>query len=118
MVQQVELYQNCISNPTFVIPNAGTTSNAIRINGLLPVGLRFPAAFTGATVALEESVDGTTWTPIRINGDSGDFSVAVTVSKTVVFSNAVPLVGFLNLRIRSGSNEAAERSVGLICRPI
>lgn len=118
MVVPIANFQSCITNTPFTIAISQPNSTAIQLNGLLPVGLRFPAAMTGSTVTLEESVDGTNWSPIRINGDAADFSVTVTASKTVVFANAIPLAGFEYLRIVSSSNEAAERSVGLICRPI
>lgn len=118
MVVRIDRFQSCVVNESAVISAAGTQSTAIRASGLLLTGLRFPASMTGTALSLQESVDGVTWTTIRINGEASDFAVTVAAGSTVVFANAVPLTAFEYLRLVSNSPEAAERSIGVLCRPI
>lgn len=97
-----------------------TIANAATVSGLLDMGgyeithLRFPSAFTGATVTFESTNDsGTTW--LDVNGPS----------VTVVASDYVPLTtdansrgteGLRFVRLKSASAEGAARTVGVVLK--
>lgn len=101
---------------TVTILSGQTDSNAIDLQGHTVVGLRMPAAFTGATVTLMEAkLPGDTFSPINPSGVGATYPV--TASQTIgIPSNNAACAS--QLKIRSSSSEAADRSIIVISRVI
>jgi hypothetical protein len=104
---------------TATIANAATTSDEVALeNGASPLGLIFPAAFTGATVTLKSRWDSTVGavTVQSITGGS-DYTVTVAVGKYVPLDPRI-VKGIRNLTIVSSGAEAAARSIGVVFDPL
>jgi hypothetical protein len=80
------------------------------------VGILMPSAFTGATIELEGSIDGTNFYDIY-NTDGSALSITVGTDRLIAL---VPsdLACVRYLRIVSASSEAAERTINIIVRPL
>jgi hypothetical protein len=59
------------------ILNAGTTSNAVKVDGVLVTGVGIPSGFDGGNLAFTGSYDGVTYQTIL---DQGGTALAVTVT--------------------------------------
>lgn len=97
------------SYSTFTIANGGTTSNALLLGkerALLSI--QFPAAFTGATVAVHGSIDGTNYKALYMDGSA--VSVTVTVSTTHQI-NPRATYGLHSVKLVSAGAEGAERTI-------
>ncbi|MCP4899733.1 MAG: hypothetical protein GY906_22435 [bacterium] len=94
---------------TATIANGQTTSEEIQTNGYAALGVLMPGAFTGTSLTLLQSFDGTTWTAVY-DSDGGQVSISVAASRFIVLdpSTMAPLTRF---KVVSGSSEAAERSL-------
>lgn len=101
-----------------VIPNAQTTSQAISLNGMTPVGIEMPGTFTGATLAIHASntVDGT-YKPIYIALGATPLSYAVAASRYIAI-DPIQLQGAQFIKLVSGSSEGAERTLILTMKGI
>lgn len=101
---------------TVTILSGQTDSDAIDLQGATVVGVRMPAAFTGATITLlEAKLTTDTFSPIDPSGIAGTYPV--TVSRTI----SVPAqnTACANcLKVRSASSEGADRSIVVISRVI
>lgn len=94
---------------TLTIANGAATSTALALGQTASaVVIEFPAAFTGATVAIHGTVDGTNYKPVYYAGAA--LSVTVTVS-TIHVLPAEKLLGLSSIKLVSASNEAAARSI-------
>jgi len=101
------------SQKTATIANGQTVSDAVYIGDKLPVTLLMPAAFTGATVSFQGSLDGATYQAVNVGGAA--YSETVTASKNVTLDPSV-FAGFRYVKVVSASAEAAARSVGVVAR--
>ena len=111
-------YGTILTEQTVTIANGAATSNAIVTNGLIIVGVRFPATIpSGSPLVLQEAAIGSsTWTTVRINAGV-DLTVTPVASRTIVFDNAIVVAGFDQLRFVASENQAAERTFIVLCRP-
>lgn len=103
-------------NQTVTIAESGTTSTAANLDGLAVMGFIIPAAFTGTTMTLLGSDDGTNFYSL-VNASGTALSVTVVASSYMLMS-ATDLMGMRYLKLVSGSSEAAARSVGIITRSV
>lgn len=90
---------------------SGTTSDSIDVRGRAPIGFILPATFTGATVKVQASVNGTNFHDLYYNG------VLVSFPATVSTWQALPpaaLAGVGFIRLVSSSTEAANREIRII----
>jgi len=104
---------------TLTIANAATTSDEAALeNGASPLGLVFPATFTGATVTLK-SRWGAAGSEVVVQqiGGGGDYTVTVAVGKYVPLDPRV-VKGIRNLTIVSSAPEGGARSVGVVFDPL
>lgn len=95
---------------TATIPNAGTTSATITMEGgRIPVALELPSALTGTTLTFKACTasDGT---PVALYYESTAYSVTVGISRYVALNRAA-FEGVKYLQIVSGSSEGAERII-------
>jgi hypothetical protein len=107
-----------ISNITVKWTAAGTTSDVCGgAQGLSIVGVIFPAVFAGATITLQTSPDGVTFTPLNYSPGDGT-SVAVSLPKvlsTCVAVDPVKTLSLQYLKVVSASSEAAGTQLKLVC---
>jgi len=96
------------------ISDNATNSSAVQCDGLLLSGIVFPAAMTGTTVTFDFSFDGTNFVDV-VETDGTEVSYSVSAGNVVRVDPsgwAFASPGFL--RVTSGSNEAADRTINLI----
>jgi hypothetical protein len=99
-----------------VIANGSTTSNAVDLGVSAPdgglVGFVMPAAFTGASVSFQVSVDDSTYQALNDSANSA-VSVTVTAGKTYGFKADVRscFVGFRFIKFVSASSEGGARTI-------
>ena len=101
------------SQKTATIANGQTVSGAVYIGDKLPVTLLMPAAFTGATVSFQGSLDGSAYQAVNVGGAA--YSETVAASKNVTLDPSA-FAGFRWIKVVSASAEAAARSVGVVMR--
>lgn len=91
---------------------AGTTSSAaIDMEGFIPVGIVFPATFTGATVTIKTSQDTTSANFKTLQYDGADVTLTASDGKYCQFK-PVEAWGILRyIKIVSASTEAATRNI-------
>lgn len=103
------------TNPsaTILIANGAQESAVISCGGMSLVGIILPAAFTGTalTFLASDAVDGT-YVPVRVTTSGTALSYTVAQG-TYVAIDPKDFYGVQFLKIRSGSAEAAQRT--LIC---
>lgn len=92
-----------------VIPAASNVTPAIHIKTRTLAGFYFPVAMTSASVAIEVSPDGSQWfqTPTSL----GTYAVA---SDTYQAVDPAYFVGVAYVRLVSGTNEAANRTLKVV----
>ncbi len=95
-----------------VISSSGTVSTAASLNDFTLCGFILPAAFTGAAVTFQGSVDNVTFSTIY---DSSDAAIGATVTQGRAYSlNLIDFLGYPYIKIVSGSAEGAERTIQLL----
>tara|TARA_R100001086_G_scaffold146244_1_gene77340 strand:+ start:143 stop:475 length:333 start_codon:yes stop_codon:yes gene_type:complete len=99
---------------TATIASGQTTSDVVDTLGLAIAGIKFPAAFTGSTVSVQFSLDGTNFYDVKTSAAG-----ALTFSKSVddwtvldPYTHAYSVGGYVKLV--SASSESAERKIDLI----
>jgi hypothetical protein len=100
---------------TATIASGETASNVIDTKGMALAGVRFPAAFTGATVTIQYSLDGTA----NMNTVNNAAGAAITFTKALngwcaVDPYTFALVKGGYIKVVSASSEAAERQIDLV----
>lgn len=95
---------------------AGTTSSAtIDLEGFIPVGIVFPATFTGATVTITTSADTTTANFKTLQYDGADVTLTASDGKYCQLK-PVEAWGILRyIKVVSASTEAATRNLKIFC---
>lgn len=106
---------------TVTIASGASLSGAANIAGRDVVGIVMPAAWTAAALTFQGSADGSAYNDVH---DSGGTEVSYTVAASrYVHLGDGALRGMQGLKVRSGTsgtavNQAAERSIVLLLRPI
>ena len=101
---------------TVTIANGATESDAIDLQGATVVGIRMPAAFTGATITLlEAKLTTDTFVPINPSGTGATYPVTVSETIGIPPGNAACANC---LKVRSASSEGGARSIVVISRVI
>lgn len=98
---------------TATIASGQTVSGAVYLGDKLPVAVRMPASFTGASITFQGSPDGVTYQAINLGGAA--YAESVAASKDVQLDPSV-FVGYRYLKIVSASAEGAERSLTVLTR--
>lgn len=96
------------------IAASSTTSRAAVLGGGTVVGIIFPAAMTGTSVTFQGSADGQNYFPLY-NISGIELSASVVAGAWVAFEPS-DLASVNNIKIVSGSTEAASRDIQLVCR--
>ena len=86
-------------------------SSAADLHGLTLVGIQYPATMTSSTATFSVSTDGTT------------YRLLTGISSTITASNQDPLTpsdfaGVRYVKIITDSGEGADRTLGLVVRPV
>lgn len=98
------------------VANAGTTSQAIDIGELVPVGLITPSALTSVSATFQVSLDGSTYATLRLDdGSAYTVTVAASYHQQLDYQH---FLGFKYLKVVLGSAEAAARTLKLLLRPM
>jgi len=106
-----------IGTRTATIPNAGTTSPAVSLNGATLVGIITPAALTGTALTFQASPTLTgTYSPVYATGGT-QVSYTVGTSRYIVIP-AQDMAGVQFVKVVSGSTEAAARDITLVVREV
>ena len=103
------------------IANGASQSQAIDLDGFVPVGLLLPSAWTAAAITFLASGDNTTFVPVY-EADGTELTATASTSRQVVLDPA-KFAGIRYLKLRSGTasaavNQGADRVIGVISRPI
>lgn len=98
---------------TATIASAASLSGPVCVGAGVPLAVQMPAAFTGAELTFQGSVDGTTYQNV-VDGGS-EVSVTVAASQNVPLPASV-LAAFTFIKLRSGTAavptaEAADRTL-------
>lgn len=94
----------------FTIANGATVSDALELNGGTLVGLQIPVAMTGATLAIQCSLDGgATWFAVK---DAAGTAKTVVANATGFYKfPPADFDGIYWLRFVSSSAEGADRTL-------
>jgi hypothetical protein len=104
-----------VTQRPFTIANGATASGEIEMAGLVPVGIIFPAAFTGATVSFKNAaVSG--GTPLPLNREDGTLITVTVATSTQVKLNPLDFAGCTFLTVVSASTEGQNDSCILLAR--
>ncbi len=102
------------------ISESTTVSTAVAINGYKVVAVALPAALTGTALAFQiDPGDGTYRSVETYEGT--ELSITVAASKVVLVGaekNDQPYLVGANIKVVSGSAEAADRIIWLLCVPL
>lgn len=117
MVDKTQFGELVDVNETVSIASGQQTSDAVDTRGMVLVGVRMPAAFTGTalTFVSGESFAGTYQDVYNSAGTA--LSATVAASRTVIF-NPTDLAGLQFIKLKSGSAEGADRTITLILRAL
>lgn len=102
---------------TAIIPANGTTSQAMDLSGTVLVGIDMPAVFTGTSLAV--------WTLNIVTGLYAAAKDATGAAITIAVSAGTPIVldpsiyaGLRFIQLVSNATENAQRTIGLVTRPV
>jgi len=111
------------TNPIISYDNSATilsgqqNSSGVLIGGMTLCGIIMPAAWTAASLTLQMSIDnGATWTDVFDN-DGTPISLTVAASRYVKL-NPADFAGINFVRLVSSVNQAADRSIVIVARPV
>jgi hypothetical protein len=105
------------------ITSGQTVSGEVDLRGLILIGVQFPAAFTGVTLAFQSAEvptkEGGVYAPVSLSTGAGA-AVAVSLTAapaTTVFCNFQPM-GNCMMKVVSGAAEAADRDIIIYVSPL
>ena len=100
---------------TVTIASGQQISGVLDTFGMSLVGIRMPAAFTGTTLTFQESNSSTGTFRDVYNASGNQLSIPVSTNRTILFTPS-DFAGLRYVKIKSGSSEAADRSINVILR--
>jgi len=110
--QKEDYIQSRIDYETVTIAESGTVSTAIQLDGVVPIGIIIPAAFTGTAMKFQFSHDDSTYTALY-NTSGSEVSITVGTSRWIGLDKE-DFIGAKSFKCVSGSSEAAERTVTIV----
>lgn len=109
--------QDSVRTLELAIASGAATSQAVDLRGHVPIALTTPAALTSTSAELQASLDdGATWLPVY-DRSGNKYSAALAANRWV----AIPpgdIAGLPLVRLVTNSNEAAARTLKLVCRAL
>jgi hypothetical protein len=105
-----------------VIASGASLSAEVDLNGLVCVGIEMPGTWTAAGLTFKGG--NTSGALLNVYSDGGtEYSKTVDASRAVYLETVNPLLPWRYIQVRSGTsgtavNQAAERTIKLICRPV
>ena len=96
---------------TVTIASGAAVSSTIEHKGMARGAYQLPAAFTGTGMTFEVSNNATTWAALKNSAGTSVSSVTVAADSVLPFPTEV--FNFRYFRLKSGSNEAADRSIAV-----
>lgn len=91
------------------VSESATVSSAIQLDGVVPIGIILPAAFTGTAMKFQFSHDDVTYTALY-NTSGTEVSITVGTSRWIGLDKE-DFLGAKSIKLVSGSTEAADRSI-------
>jgi hypothetical protein len=106
--------------PPVTIALNGSLSGAVRLAGMLLVGLVMPAAWDAANLTFQGSIDNVTFN--NVYDDAGTEKTAVAAASRHLLIVAADFAGIEWLKVRSGTAgtpvvQTAARTITLVVRP-
>lgn len=111
-----------LTSKTATIANGASLSDTVDCGeGLFPVALIIPGAWTPADITFQASIDGTNFSNLY-DEDANEITVTANTSRFIVLTPS-EWVGVRYLKIRSGSaaapiNQTAERTITVVVRQV
>lgn len=102
------------ANVSVTISSGGSTSNEATLQGKRIAAIIMPAAFTGANLTFQASIDGSTWYDIY-NSSGSQVTCTVGTDQWIAISPQ-DFAGVSRLKVVSDDTEAAERTITLVVR--
>jgi hypothetical protein len=101
----------------FTIASGASISDSLDLEGKIPVAVIMPAAWTAAVLTFQISMDNSNW--YDLHDRYGEITQSVAAEVISVLEPA-SFLGARYLKVRSGTsgtgvNQAAERSMTLVC---
>lgn len=114
-------YAGIFSTETATIASGASLSGSIDLTGRILVAVQMPSAWTAASITFQASNDGTTFDNVYDTAGT-ELAATVAASRYVVFDPA-DLASVRWIKLRSGTsgtpvNQAAERTLTLVARPV
>ena len=102
---------------TATIANAASLSDAVDLQGCRLTGLRFPAAWTAASVTFQVSEDDVTYGDLY--NDSGEVTYSTAAASRCISLLAEDFLSWRYVKVRSGTsgaavNQGADRTLVLV----
>lgn len=110
--QNYDYVQPRIDYDTVTIASGQTVSTAIQLDGMIPIGIIMPAAFTGTAMKFQFSQDDSTFTALY-NVSGNEVSITVGTSRWIGLDKE-DFYGAKSMKLVSGSTEAVERTITIV----
>jgi hypothetical protein len=103
---------------TCVISNGQTTSGVVDLpNGYALVAIVTPSVLDNATLTFQAQADGSNWVNVFYEGTQYSITAATNAARHIALDPRV-FASADRLRIVMGGSAAADRTIGLVYRPI
>lgn len=96
------------------IANGGTTSGAVPVNGKMIAGIDLGPTLTGTSLGILNAIDGLNY---RAAYDNTGAAISWTVAGNRYLKFDPPLLGYVSIKLLSGSAEGADRTLGVVMVP-
>lgn len=109
-------FQSRRETTTATIAINQTTSGAVSLGGGTLVGIQMPAAFTGTSIGLMVTLDGTNY--VDVYDLSGNLLAITVAADRYISLDPGVYIGLETIKIKSGSTELAARTITLVVKPV
>lgn len=99
-----------------IVPNGGTESNLVELNGHALIGVATPGALTSTTGELQTSIASGSFLPVYDREDT-KYTLALGTNRYIALPPG-DIAGLHNVRLKVGSAEGADRTFKLLVRKL
>ena len=99
------------------ISSGETTSDAVNLYGVTPVGFILPAGMTSTQLSFEVSADNSTFVSL-VDMNNQDVSYVIGSTATAAHLDPNIFVGWKYIKFKAGSAEGADRTIKLMTYPV
>ena len=115
-MSSTETTVNQIHHDDCVIANGSQESGGVFIKGATLSGVYIPAVFTGTAISFLASHDGQNFSPV-MDGQGNEISRTVSAGQYIAL-DPTTFAGINHLKIKSGTAEAASRTMKIASRVV